>query len=197
MRPFKYRLVSAGIEFALKADRVSLSRLNVKNEVQMKLFPAALASVFLGISCGKANVDSALDSTRAGDASKSAAQVSSNVSGSCFVTSQKGNSAITEKASFEVKDAYQFKLVYSFTVETQGTKELGVQEITGVLDNDFKSVFEPTSMYLLLSRGEFKSEFDAQLTERHLDKTEILLKDGRLIVEEHDIVLDLKGCQVR
>jgi len=163
----------------------------------MKLFTAALASVFLGISCEKANVDSALESTGAGEGSQSASQVSSSVSGSCYVTSQKGNSAITEKASFEVKDAHQFKLVYSFTVETQGTKKLGVQEITGVLDKDFKSVFEPTSMYFLLSKGEFKSNFDAQLSERHLDKTEILLKDGRLIVEEHDIVLDLKGCQVR
>ncbi|MEI8024893.1 MAG: hypothetical protein WCI18_00975 [Pseudomonadota bacterium] len=162
----------------------------------MKLFTAALASAFFGISCGKANVESALDSSHAGDASKSASGVSSSLSASCFVTSQKGNSLITEKASFEVKDAHQFKLVYTFTVETQGEKKLGRQEITGVLDRDFNSVFEPRLTYFLLSSGEFKSHFDAKVTERHLAKTEVLLKNGRLIVEEHDIILDLKSCQV-
>ena len=162
----------------------------------MKLFTAALASVVFGISCGKAHVESSLESSPAGDGSKLASQTPSSLVASCFVTSKKGNSLIAEKASFEVKNANQFKLVYTFTVETQGEMKLGSQEITGGLDREFKSVFEPQLTYFLLSSGEFKSDFDAKVTERHLDKTEILLKEGRLIVEEHDIVLDLKGCQV-
>jgi len=112
-----------------------------------------------------------------------------------LANSQNGNSLITEKTSFKVTESKHFKLVYSFTIETQGEKRQGSQEITGVLDQDFKSAFEPKKMYFLLSKGEFKSQFGSKLTQRHLDKTEILLKDGRLLVEEHDIVLDLKNCE--
>jgi len=161
----------------------------------MKPITPVLATLIFSVSCGKANRESALEASHQGASREASSRGPSSISGSCLANIQKGNSLITEKASFKVTESQQFKLVYSFTIETQGEKRQGSQEITGVLDKDFKSAFEPKKMYFLLSKGEFKSQFGGKLTERHLDKTEILLKDGRLLVEEHDIVLDLKNCE--
>jgi len=162
----------------------------------MKLFTATLATVLLGISCGKTKSESALQTSGDGSNKKTISTLSSRVSASCSMSTKKGISLVTENAHFEVKDSQEFKLVYTFTVDQQGQKKLGTQEFTGVLDKKFKSVFKPNLVYFLLSKGEFKSNFDTKLTERHLAKTEVLLQNGRLIVSELDIVLDLKGCQV-
>ena len=161
------------------------------------LLSAAIPALFFGVACGSFNDAKSIEQSNHSAGKNSSNSAAGMVSASCAVNSLNDKSLIDEQASFQVTEGKTFKLEYAFTVETGGLKKLGKQQITGVLYQEFNSVFEPKTLYFLLSNGELKSNYEGQMTQRQLGKTEVLLKNGRLIIEEADIILDLKGCQVK
>lgn len=95
----------------------------------------------------------------------------------------------------------KFRLTYKFNVKNSGLSvKSGEQVISGGLDPEFNHVFSKEKTYFLLQSATMTSEYrvkEALKSEKlELGKTEFLLKDSnRLIIEESDIVLDLKGCK--
>jgi hypothetical protein len=163
----------------------------------MKILKSAVIPLlFFGVACGSPKDARSIEQSNQSVGKTSSESLAGMISASCAVNSLNDKSLISEQASFQVTGD-TFKLEYGFTVETDGLKKQGKQQITGIIDQEFNSVFKPKTLYFLLTKGELKSSFEGKLTHRQLSKTEVLLKNDRLIIEEQDIVLDLRGCQVK
>jgi hypothetical protein len=95
----------------------------------------------------------------------------------------------------------KFRLTYKFNVKNNGLSvKSGEQVLSGRLDPEFNHVFSKETIYFLLESAQMASNYKVnevlKSEKSELGKTEFLLKDNnRLIIEEKDIVLDLKGCK--
>lgn len=121
------------------------------------------------------------------------------------VSSKESGEKIEEEATLvrknEAGKGDLFVLTYKYNVK-KGLKTVnfGEQVIKGSLDPDFNHTIDKEKMYFLLSGAIMTSQYqindEKTASVKNLDKTEFLLKDNsRLIIEEKDIILDLKGCK--
>jgi hypothetical protein len=121
------------------------------------------------------------------------------------ISSKESGEKIEEEATLVRKnDAGKgelFVLTYKYNVK-KGLKTVnfGEQVIKGSLDPDFNHAIDKDKIYFLLSGAIMTSQYRINdvptASLNNLDKTEFLLKDNnRLIIEEKEIILDLKGCK--